>query len=85
MFYNTEPILLAKELRAHNHVMNFEEEYDNYGDEIQQSLEDFYGDEDFVSIATGNKVLIRKAPSVATVITAEQIESMGGLKLYLKR
>lgn len=76
-FIIQSPILLAKELRAHNHVMNFEEEYDGDGDEIQQSLEDFYGDEDFVSIATGNKVLIRKAPSVATVITAKQIESMG--------
>jgi len=48
-------------------------------DEFEESLEDFYGDEDFVSIATGNKILIRKAPSVATVITAEQINKMGAL------
>lgn len=36
-----------------------------------------YGDKSFVSIATGARQLIRKAPSVATVITAEDIASMG--------
>ena len=46
-------------------------------EEIEESLEDFYGDEDFVSIATGTKMLISKAPSIATVITAEQIHQMG--------
>jgi len=52
-------------------------ESEEFDEDIDDSLEDFYGDEDFVSIATGNKVLIHKAPSVATVITAKQIESMG--------
>jgi len=37
----------------------------------------FYGDEDFVSIATGTKKAISKAPSVASVITMEDIERMG--------
>lgn len=51
---------------------------DEYEFEDQDNtLADFYGDEDFVSIATGNKILIHKAPSVATVITAKQIENMG--------
>jgi outer membrane receptor protein involved in Fe transport len=36
-----------------------------------------YGDRNFVSIATGSKQLLRKAPSVATVITAEDIANMG--------
>lgn len=36
-----------------------------------------YGDKDFVSIATGTKQLARKAPSVATVITAEDIAKLG--------
>mgnify|MGYP000327240356 CR=1 FL=1 len=66
-FYSTA--LLANEISSlSNHTLN--EEYDN-------SLENFYGDEDFVSIATGNKQLISKAPSIATVITAKQIANMG--------
>ncbi|HJV93961.1 MAG TPA: TonB-dependent receptor [Azonexus sp.] len=36
-----------------------------------------YGEKDFVSIATGTKQLVRKAPSVATVITAEDISRLG--------
>ncbi len=53
------------------------EEY--YEEDIDESLEDFYGDEEFVSIAIGNKLLVHKAPSVATVITAKQIAHMGAL------
>lgn len=68
------PLLLANNGQSPRPFINAEEAYTDGGD---QSLEDFYGDEDFVSIATGNKVLIHKAPSVATVITAEQIENMG--------
>ena len=37
----------------------------------------FYGDEDFVSIATGSIQPIAKAPAVASVITAQQIQAMG--------
>ncbi|WP_182440054.1 TonB-dependent siderophore receptor [Colwellia sp. RSH04] len=51
------------------------EEY--FSEDSEDSLADFYGDEEFVSIATGNKVLIKKAPSVATVISATQIAHMG--------
>jgi len=36
-----------------------------------------YGDQSTISIATGSKQLLRRAPSVATVITAEDIHSMG--------
>ncbi|MEW6983729.1 TonB-dependent receptor plug domain-containing protein [Colwelliaceae bacterium 6471] len=51
----------------------FADEYDD----LEGSLADFYGDEDFVSIATGTKKLIAKAPSVASVITAQDIKNMG--------
>lgn len=37
----------------------------------------FYGDEDYVSIATGSTQPIAKAPAVASVITASQIRAMG--------
>lgn len=36
-----------------------------------------YGDEDFVSIATGRKQLISKAPATTSVITAEEIRQLG--------
>ena len=36
-----------------------------------------YGDEDFISIATGVVQPIAKAPAVASVITASEIKSMG--------
>ena len=37
----------------------------------------FYGDEDYVSIATGTTQPIAKAPAVASVITASQIRALG--------
>ncbi|MCG2578175.1 TonB-dependent receptor [Dechloromonas sp. XY25] len=40
-----------------------------------------YGDKNFVSIATGTRQLIRKAPSTATVITAEDIANVGAKTL----
>lgn len=40
-----------------------------------------YGDKDTVSIATGSKQLLRRAPSVATVITSEEIKAMGATTL----
>ncbi len=44
---------------------------------VDDELADFYGDEEFISIATGSKQLIHQAPSTASVITAEDIEIMG--------
>lgn len=55
---------------------------DEFADDFDDSLEDFYGDENFVSIATGTRKAIYKAPSVATVITAEDIKSMGANSIY---
>ena len=59
-------------------ILSHGEEYD---DDLEEDLADFYGDEEFVSIATGTKKAIHKAPSVATVITSEDIKSMGAVSL----
>ena len=40
-----------------------------------------FGEEEFLSIATGQKQLIAKAPAVASVITAEDIETLGASTL----
>ena len=47
----------------------------------EEDLAMAYGDKSFVSIATGTKQLLRKAPSSATVITAEDIAAMGATTL----
>src|ERR1019366_10002464 len=43
----------------------------------EEDLALVYGDKSTVSIATGGKQAITKAPSSATVITAEDIKAMG--------
>jgi len=43
----------------------------------EEELAMAYGDKSFVSIATGNRQPIARAPSVATVITAEDIAAIG--------
>ncbi|HVK54730.1 MAG TPA: TonB-dependent receptor [Burkholderiales bacterium] len=53
---------------------------------FSQSLEEeelalSYGDKAFVSIATGSRQLVTRAPSVATVITDADIQSMGATDL----
>ncbi|WP_026016911.1 TonB-dependent receptor [Catenovulum agarivorans] len=50
--------------------------------EMGLSLEDLYGDEEFVSIATGTKKAIHKAPSVAMVITADDINKMAANNVH---
>ncbi len=51
-------------------------------EELEESLADFYGDEEFVSIATGTKKAVHKAPAVATVITSDDIQSMGANTIH---
>ncbi len=46
-------------------------------DELAQA----YGDQPMVSIATGSRQLVSRAPSVATVITASDIQAMGATDL----
>jgi iron complex outermembrane receptor protein len=50
--------------------------YAQSDDELEE-LGMSYGSESFISIATGRSKPINKAPAVASVITAEQIEAMG--------
>jgi outer membrane cobalamin receptor len=51
------------------------------GQTDEEALSLIYGGERNVSIATGNKQPIRRAPAVATVITAEDIAAMGATDL----
>ncbi|NJA05681.1 TonB-dependent receptor [Methylococcaceae bacterium WWC4] len=46
-------------------------------EEEEKALSQIYGGEEMVSIASGYKQPISKAPSIATVITAEDIKSIG--------
>lgn len=46
-----------------------------------EDLIDYYSNEEFVSIATGQAQAINEAPAVATVITAEDIAAMGATNL----
>lgn len=84
-FTLNNPLLLANEVQPYSRIVNiyegFEEEYEDYSKETDESLADFYGDEDFVSIATGSKKLISKAPAVASVVTSSDIEEMGARTL----
>ncbi|MFT5295652.1 MAG: outer membrane receptor for ferrienterochelin and colicins [Colwellia sp.] len=72
------PLLLAS-----NDFNDNSTQIDNneFADDFDDSLEDFYGDEEFVSIATGNKVLIHKAPAITTVITRKEIENSSATHL----
>ncbi|QGZ37919.1 TonB-dependent receptor plug domain-containing protein [Pseudoduganella flava] len=47
----------------------------------EEELSLVYGDNDSVSIATGNSMTLRRAPGVATVITAADIAAMGATDL----
>ena len=49
--------------------------------EDEETLLLLYGDEEMISIATGNRQLIAKVPAVATVITAEDINAIGATDL----
>jgi len=51
-----------------------------YGEEDEE-LSYLYGDDDFVSIATGHRQRISEAPAVASVITAADIRAMGAQDL----
>ncbi len=49
--------------------------------EDEEALLELYGDEEMISIATGSKQRISKAPAVATVITAADIKAIGATDL----
>ncbi|WP_085299004.1 TonB-dependent receptor plug domain-containing protein [Cognaticolwellia mytili] len=67
-------------LALSSHTVNAFTYADDFVD-FEESLADFYGDDEFISLATGSKKLIKKAPSVASVITAEDIRNMGARNL----
>lgn len=50
-------------------------------DEDELDIADAYGGEQYVSIATGSQQLLRLAPAVASVITANDIRKMGATDL----
>jgi outer membrane cobalamin receptor len=47
----------------------------------EESLLSLYGDEEIISIATGSRQSIARAPAVATIITAEDIKAIGATDL----
>lgn len=54
---------------------------DEEWEEDEDALLALYGDEQTISIATGTKQSIAKAPAVASVITASMIKSMGAIDI----
>ena len=52
-----------------------------FGQTDEDDLALVYGDKSTISIATGSKQQLRRAPAVATVITAEDIAAMGAVDL----
>lgn len=62
---------------AANMQSNYTPPDDEFEDEFADENLDFYGGVEFVSIATGSKKSLDKAPAIATVITADRIEKMG--------
>lgn len=52
-----------------------------FASEDEEQLMGLYGDENIISIATGIQQPITKAPAVASVITAEEIEAMGAVDI----
>jgi outer membrane receptor for ferrienterochelin and colicins len=75
-------LLLAAALLAPGSVFALDEEVLLVADSLTvQELRDYYGDETFITIATGSRKPIYRAPAVATVITAEEIKAMGARSL----
>ncbi|MCY7294159.1 TonB-dependent receptor plug domain-containing protein [Alteromonas sp. a30] len=53
----------------------------DYQGNLEDEFMDYYGGEEFVSIATGSQKSVAKAPAVASVITADQITKIGATNL----
>ncbi|MFC5303221.1 TonB-dependent receptor plug domain-containing protein [Azospira restricta] len=70
--YRTLALASALALQAPNAMAQLAEEED---------LAMAYGDKSFVTIATGSRVPVHRAPAVATVITAEDIAAIGASDL----
>lgn len=58
-------------------TLTYAKEYGQTAEFSEIGLEELYGDDELVSIATGSQKPIGKAPAIASVITAKQIAEMG--------
>ena len=61
--------------------ISFSTHAESFGQSDEEALFGLYGDEEFISIATGVVQPVAKAPAVATVITAEDIQNMGAVDI----
>ena len=68
---NTKPLLVTALALALGHAGA------SHAAQAEEDLLLSFGEEEFLSIATGQKQLISKAPAVASVITAEDIKALG--------
>ena len=82
MKYNrlTSCVILALTMTAASSAAAEELVYQSEFDDDDEFM-DFYGGEEFVSIATGSKKSISKAPAIASVITSDYIEKVGATSL----
>ncbi|XOV77740.1 MAG: TonB-dependent receptor plug domain-containing protein [Aestuariibacter sp.] len=60
-----------------NANQTYDDPPDEFEDEFSDESFDYYGGEEFISIATGTKKAISKAPSIAEVITSDDIKVIG--------
>lgn len=74
----TSSVLIALTMSSSALAMNEEL---NYQSEYEDEFMDYYGGEEFVSIATGTQKSITKAPAIASVITSDYIEKVGATNL----
>ena len=73
-------VLLA--LGIHAHSAHAEDDaMDWQTSDTDDDFLDYFGEEEFVSIATGSRKSLDKAPAVASVVTAEMIEKSGATHL----
>jgi len=67
--------VLSNQAHAVDDMLDWQE------NETDDDFLDYFGEEDFVSIATGSRKSLNKAPAVASVVTAEMIEKSGATYL----
>jgi outer membrane receptor for ferrienterochelin and colicin len=71
------PLLITGWLPLHSYATVNDDNENDSTNKYEEEFEGFYDDEDFISLSTGTKKSLAKAPSVASVITAKKIKQMG--------
>lgn len=66
-------VAISSPVLANDQLLAFDGSYDDFAN--------YYGNDEFVTIATGSSKPVYKAPAVASVITAKQIKEMGATTL----